>query len=265
MRLVPDPEHKQINYQTVATDFFAFDAYSENKDLSSGEILLKYQDQLKVVQTWSQSDFANGQARFEFTAQDYADAFGVPGFADGSRGGNFTFSPRVTLNDGRVYPDYVHISAQDSFLNIGTGPQGAANGAFTLKLNTSITCAPVDISGTYIVVSAKGTSTDDCCPGETEVSGNTVTVTRTNETTFDVSDLSGGLYFKWYEVYGITSPDDSPGTLSYNCSEVLIVDSPEPFGTIFQGGGTYDAGAGTITYSWFNGYADEGTVILQLQ
>jgi hypothetical protein len=265
MRLIADPAHNQINYQTVQTDFFAFDAYSENKDLSKVEIFLQYQNQRKLVQTWSPSDFASGFAHFEFTAQDYADLFGVPGFADGSRGGNFTFSPRVTLQDGRVYPSYVHVSAQDSFLNIGTGITGAANGAFTIGLNTAITCAPVDISGAYTVVSASGTSTDGCCPGVVEVSGNTVQVTSTSATTFTVSDLTGGLYFEWYDVYGITSPNQTPGNLSFNCAEVVIVNSPEPFGTTFQGGGTYDAATKRIEFSWINGFADEATIILERQ
>jgi hypothetical protein len=229
------------------------------------EIIAKYQNQQLVVANWSQSDFNDGVERFEFTAQDYADAFGVPGFADGSRGGNFIFSSRVTLNDGRVYPDYVHVSAQDSFLNIGTGIAGAANGAFTLALNTAITCAPVDISGAYTVISAEGASTDGCCPGVVEVSGNTVQVTATSETTFSVSDLTGGLYLEWYDVYGITSPNQTPGNLSYNCSEVLIVNSPEPFGTTFQGSGTYDAATRRIEFSWINGFADEATIILEKQ
>lgn len=265
MRLVVDPAHTQINFQTVETDFFAFDAYSENTDLASVEILVQYQDQVKVVETWSQSDFNDGQERFEYAAEDFATLFGIPGFADGSRGGNFIFSPRVTLNDGRVYPDYVVVSPQDSFLNLGTGITGAANGAFTVRLNTAITCAPVDISGSYTVVSATGTSTDGCCPGEVTVSGNTVVLTRTSETTFSISDITGGLYLEWYDVYGITSTEQTPGNLSYNCSEVLIVNSPEPFGTNFQGGGTYDAASNTITFSWVNGYADAATIILEKQ
>ena len=265
MRLVVDPEHVQINYQSVSTDYFAFDAYSENKDIDKVEFTVQYKESMKLFRTLGQSDFSTGKARIELHASEFADLFGVPGFADGSRGGNFTIRPFVYLTDGRIYPDYVVVSAQDSFLNVGTGPLGAANGAFTFKINTLITCAPVDISGTYVVVSSKGTSTDGCCPGEVEVSGDIVQVDATSPSTFTVSDITGGMYFEWYDVYGITAPEDSPGNLQFNCGEVLIVDSEEPFGTLFTGSGDYDAATGRITYSWTNGFADEGTVILQRQ
>ncbi len=203
--------------------------------------------------------------RLEFNASDLATWFGVPGFADGSRGGNFTLRPRVTLNDGRVYPSWIRISDTDSIYNIGTDITGSPNSAFTLQANTAILCPPVDISGTYTVVSATGTSTDGCCPGEVSISGNTVTVTPVagSVTNFRLSDITGGLYFEWYDVYGITAPEDSPGILVFNCNEVLIPNSPEPFGTAFSGGGTWDGTTSTITYTWTNGYADVGTVVLR--
>jgi hypothetical protein len=34
---------------------------------------------------------------------------------------------------------------------------------------------------------------------------------------------------------------------------------------VFQGDGLFDNAAGRITYSWSNGFADEGTVVLQKQ
>lgn len=265
MRLVVDPDHTQINFQTVTTDYFAADAYSENKDIDKVEITVQYQDQIKIMQTWSQADFEDGHARMEFDANDFATAFGVPGFVDASNGGNFAVRPIVYLTDGRIYPDYVIVSAQDSFLNVGTGPQGAANGAFTFQVNTAITCTPLDISGTYQVVSATGMSTDGCCPDETTVSGNIVEVVATSETVFSVSDITGGLYLEWYDVYGITAPEDSPGNLNFNCGEVTVVQTTEPFGTLVTGGGPYDSAAGRITYSWTNGYGDSATVILQRQ
>jgi hypothetical protein len=265
MRLVVDPAHPQINFATVSTDYFAMDAYSQNTDLSKVEITAQFQDQIVILQTLSQSDFVNGHARLEYDADDFATAFGVPGFSDASRGGNFALRPVVYLNDGRIYPDYVVVSAQDSFLNIGTGPLGAVNGAFTFRVNTAITCSPLDISGTYLVISSTGTSTDPCCPGEVSVNGNTVVLTSTGGSNFAVTDITGGLYFEWYDVYGITAPEDTPGTLNYNCGEVLIVNSPEPFGTAFSGTGLFDNTTGRITYTWTNGYADVGSVVLQRQ
>lgn len=267
MRIIVDPEHNQINYQTVTTDKFAFDAYSENTDLDKVDITATYKDQTATLATFSQSDFVNGKLRAEFTADDFADAFGVPGFTDGTSGGTFSIRPVVTLNDGRVYPSFVNVNDSVSFYNLATSIVGSspAAGAFTIQVITAITCSPLDISGDYLVVSATGTSTDGCCPGEVTVSGNIVHVTADNATIFSVSDITGGLYLEWYDVYGITAPEDSPGKLFYNCSEVNITNTIEPFGTGVSGGGPYDAATGTITYSWVNGYGDSATVTLRRQ
>jgi hypothetical protein len=90
-------------------------------------------------------------------------------------------------------------------------------------------------------------------------------VTAINPTTFEISDFTGGLYLEWYDVYGITAPEDSPGTLGYNCAEVNFTNTTEPFGTGVLGGGPYDVATGRMEYSWINGYGDQGTVILQKQ
>ncbi|MGB3080882.1 MAG: hypothetical protein WBB31_17505 [Saprospiraceae bacterium] len=268
LRLVLDPAHSFINSTTVSTDFIAFDAYSENKDLDHVDIVITYKGQDHLFKRYSQEDFSTGSVSGQFNGGDLASWFGIPGFADGSRGGNFLIHPIVTLDDGRIYPSFVHTSATDSILNIGTGPLGSVGtGAFTLQKGTAILCPPVDISGNYKVVSATGQSTDGCCPDVVTVSGNIVAINGLagSSTNFSVSDITGGLYFAWYAVYGITGPDDSPGEFLFNCNEVTIVNTQEPFGTAVQGEGVYDASAGTITYTWSNGFADTGTVILQKQ
>ena len=267
MRIVVDPDHSQINYQTVSTDYFAFDAYSQNTDLNTVEFSATYGGETKVFATFHQADFADGQVHVELNASDFATLFNNPGFVDGSGGGNFVIKPKVTLNDGRVYPGWVHLSATDSISNLATSIVGSSGvgGAFTIQVQTAITCPPLDISGTYIVESAVGTSTDGCCPEETTVSGNIVEVVALNATTFSITDITGGLYFEWYDVYGITSPADSPGFLAYNCQEVTVVNTIEPFETAVQGGGPYDPAAHRIVYTWFNGYGDTGTVTLVRQ
>lgn len=267
MRIVVDPDHSQINYATVSTDYFAFDAYSQNTDLNTVEFSATYGGETKVFATFHQADFADGQVHVELNASDFATLFNNPGFIDGSSGGNFVIKPKVTLNDGRVYPGWVHLSATDSISNLATSIVGSSGvgGAFTIQVQTAITCPPLDISGTYIVESAVGTSTDGCCPEETTVSGNIVEVVAENATTFRLTDITGGLYFEWYDVYGITSPSDSPGFLGYNCQEVTVVGTTEPFGTAVQGGGPYDPEAHRIVYTWFNGYGDQGTVTLVRQ
>jgi hypothetical protein len=268
LRVVIDPAHSVINSTSVATDFVAFTAYSENKDLDNVEIQIHYKNQVHVFGVYTQDDFADGQISGQFNGADLAGWFGVPGFADGSRGGNFTIRPKVTLDDGRIYPSFVHLSATDSIRNLGTGITGNNNtGAFTVQAPTAILCPPVNISGNYTVVSSSGTSTDGCCPGVVTVSGNTVAVTSVagSVTNFRLSDITGGLYFEWYDVYGITSPNQSPGFLLFNCNEVNVVNTVEPFGTAVQGEGLYDEDTGTLTYTWSNGFADQGTVVLQKQ
>jgi len=268
LRLVLDPDHSVINSTTVATDYVAFEAFSENKDLEYVDIIITYKDQDHVFARYTQEDFTDGFVSGQFNGSDLSTWFGVPGFADGSRGGNFTMHPVVALVDGRVYPGYIHLTSTDSILNIGTGPQGnQGTGAFTLQKGTAILCPPVDISGSYLVVSTTGTSTDGCCPGTVTVSGNTVTITALpgSLTNFNVSDITGGIYLEWYDVYGITSPEDSPGVFLFNCNEVTIVDTTEPFGSPVQGDGLYDATTKTITYTWSNGYGDSATVELRKQ
>jgi len=264
MRIIVDPDHRQINYQTVNVDYFAFDAYSENTDLASVEFSATYGSETKIFAIFHQSDFASGKVHIELDASDFATLFNNPGFIDGTSGGNFLIQPKVTLTDGRVYPGWVHLSATDSISNLATSIIGSSGsqGAFTIQVLTAITCPPLDISGTYVVESAIGMSTDGCCPDETTVSGDIVEVTADNATSFSLTDITGGLYFEWYDVYGITGPADTPGHLAYNCQEVNVANSPEPFGTTFQGSGTYDPAAHRIVYSWFNGYGDHGTVTL---
>lgn len=268
LRIVLDPAHNFIRSTNVTEDFVAFDAYSENDDLAQVEIRIHYKNQVHMFATYTQTDFADGVVSGQFNGADLASWFGIAGFADGTRGGNFQIRPRVTLNDGRVYPGFIHISATDSISNLGTGITGnSGTGAFTVQSPTSILCPPVDISGSYTVVSSRGSSTDGCCPGEVTVSGNTVVLTPVAGTNnqFNLNDIFGGIYFEWYDVYGITSPDDSPGRFLFNCNEVTITATLEPFGTAVQGEGLYDEANGTITYSWGNGYGDQGTIVLQKQ
>lgn len=262
-----DPAHSSINSTSVATDYIAFDVYSENQDLNKVELFIDYKTERHLLATLDQSHFNDGVEHFEFDGADLAAFFGIPGFADGSRGGNFFVRPRVTLNDGRVYPGFVHLNATDSISNLGTGITGnSATGAFTIQKLTPILCPPVNISGTYMVTSATGTSTDGCCPDPVALSGDIVTITPVagSTTNFVISDLTGGVYLEFYDVYGITSPDDTPGTVSFNCNEISF-NTPEPFQTSFVGEGFWDEATGTLTYTWTNGYADAGAVTLVRQ
>lgn len=124
----------------------------------------------------------------------------------------------------------------------------------------TFTCVS-DLAGSYSYVSS-GTSTDDCCTTPVVDLTGTVVLTEERPGVYLLNDFSGGLYFEWYDVYTITSPDDSPGFLEHICGEVNIIDTTEPYGTAVTGSGTYDDMTGVITYSWTNGYGDAGTITL---
>lgn len=265
LRIIVDPMHNGIFTDKIATDYLGFDMYSSNKDLSLVELYATKSGEKKLMKSFTQSDFdANqGKLRVELRAADFATAFGDPGLGNGTKVGNFTFNPLVKLNDGRIYPAYVKLSAKDSFLNLAPSINGAAASSFTLAFNSFITCPPVDISGDYEVIEARGKSTDGCCPKEVILKGNTVKITRLTASTFKLSDLTGGLYFDWYDVYGITKPDDSPGEIAFSCNEVFIQNSPEPFGDKFAGKGLFNAEDKSIIYDFTNGYGDAGKIILK--
>lgn len=272
LRLVLTPGHDNIQSTEVATDYIEFTAYSQNTDLSSVEIYIHYKNQRHLFATYSQADFNDGSVTGQFDGADLAGWFGVPGFGDGSRGGNFTLRPRVTLNDGRVYPGWVHLTDTDSISNLGTGITGNNNsGAFTISRGTAILCPPVDISGNWLVVSSEGTSTDPGVdPQFRSISGAVIAITPVsgNPQLFNVSDVTGGIYFDWYAtVYpdDVTSPAASAGKFMFNCNEINIVQTTELFGASVTGEGLYDAGAQTLTYFYQNGWGDYAEIVLQKQ
>lgn len=120
---------------------------------------------------------------------------------------------------------------------------------------------PSALAGVYTSLTS-GSSTDGCCPNpEVDFPGE-VTLTKLSDGRYQISDFSAGLYFKWYEVYGITSVNQSPGKLLDVCGNLSFYDTQEPFATAITGTGSVDSGTGVITYSWENGYGDKGTVKL---
>lgn len=267
LRVIIDPAHTGIFTDKIATDYLAFDIYSQNKDLADVQLFVTRGTERKLAKSFTQNDFnsGNGHIRVELKASDFATIFNDPGLGNGSKVGNFTFNPLVKLNDGRIYPQFIKVSATDSILNLAPSINGAASSSFTTAFNSFITCPAVDISGNYKVEDATGTSTDPCCTKVTTVSGNIVKITKVTNSSFALSDFSGGLYFDWYDVYGIEKPEDSPGEFSFSCNQVTIQRTTEPFGEAVQGTGVYDPATKTITYDWENGYGDKGKVKLVKQ
>lgn len=128
-----------------------------------------------------------------------------------------------------------------------------------------VTC-PSDLAGTYSAATT-GTSTDGCCPGEVTTTS-TVTLTDLGGGSYLISDWSGGIYFAWYEIYGITAAFVNGGGLNGNITDVCGTISGsfgEPFGTGITLTGSVNEASGVITYSWVNGYDDQATVVLTPQ
>ncbi|MCB9080321.1 MAG: hypothetical protein H6555_01250 [Lewinellaceae bacterium] len=118
------------------------------------------------------------------------------------------------------------------------------------------------IQGTY-TATFTGSSTDSCCPGALS-GGATVTLTRTGDGKYTISDWSAGYYLKYYGVYGIDATTNMSTTLLDVCGKIVINQFVEPFGESCSGSGTINDD-GSITYSWENGYGDKGTVTLVKQ
>ncbi len=131
----------------------------------------------------------------------------------------------------------------------------------TKTLNVAVSC-PSTLAGDYDVT-AVGTSTDVCCPDETTVTG-VVTLTSNGGGKYGISDWSGGLYLEWYDIYGITATSNE-GEIEDICDVITLLDDTEPFGETLEASGSVDPATGIITYSWSNGYGDQGTVTMTPQ
>jgi hypothetical protein len=139
--------------------------------------------------------------------------------------------------------------------NSGTFQSGSA-----LVINAS---CPSDIGGEY-TANTTGQSTDGCCPNPVTIETD-VTLTDNGGGSYTLSDFSCGLYFAWYEVYGISELMQTDGTLSIPIIDVcneLTGTVGEPFGTPVNLAGSLDPATGEITFSWTNGYDDGGTTTL---
>lgn len=163
---------------------------------------------------------------------------GLVDFGEIEIGDVFGFTFRSQMDDGRV---------------ITSAP----------SVNAVVSCVS-DLAGTYDGV-ASGQSTDGCCPDPVTGIEKEIIVTSTGDGTYTISDFSGGLYFEWYEVYGITVDFPLPANIRDVCNDITIFNSSEPFGTAVTGGGSVDPSTGVITINWTNGYDDEGTVVLTPQ
>lgn len=147
------------------------------------------------------------------------------------------------------------------------GPDNTNTASHTLTI-VDDDCPIIPIGGTYASVS-RGTSTDGCCTDEITGFQSEISITDNGDGTFTLNDFSGGIYLEWYDVYGLTSQNQSPATFliddPVNNTIAFVDGSGEPFGESLSATGTYDPCTGNISYSWKNGWGDEGDVNLSLK
>lgn len=124
----------------------------------------------------------------------------------------------------------------------------------------TFTC-PSAIAGEYTTVTT-GQSTDGCCPDQVVDFPSTVTLVEERPGVYAISDFSAGLYFEWYDVYGVASTADTPGKIEHVCNNVNIIETTGVFNSTITGTGTIDEATGVITYSWSNGFGDTGLVVM---
>jgi len=159
----------------------------------------------------------------------------------------------VSLDDVAV-GDVVQLSFETN-TSTGTFKSGE-----TLDIPAS---CPSSLAGDYTSTTS-GTSTDGCCPG-TFTAERDITLTEVSGGVYTVSDFSAGLYFDWYEVYGITAANETDGALNAQLTDIcgdITGTGTEPFGTAIAITGSVDASTGVITYTWTNGFDDTGSVVM---
>lgn len=134
-----------------------------------------------------------------------------------------------------------------------------SNNFFTgepLSINVTRDC-PSDLAGTYSVLSS-GQSTDPAAPDPVVDLPYTVTLTKTGDNTYSVSDIFAGVYIDWYcEAYGLCA--ETEGSFTDVCGS-LSSSFTEPFGEAASISGTNN-GDGTLTVTFQNAYGDTATSV----
>lgn len=157
-------------------------------------------------------------------------------------------------------PDFLELG--DRFVlsyRISTPDAGYESAYFT---TVAVSC-PSALGGTYSV-SSDGQSTDGCCPDPAVGVTTDVTVTDDGNGNYTISDITGGLWLHWYNVYGITG--GVPGKFNDVCNNLTIFGTSEPFGSAISGTGSVDPESGVITIEWLaDSWGDVGTMTLTPQ
>jgi hypothetical protein len=264
VRVVIDPDNTFLDFSDITNAKFIFDAYTENTDLESVIFYLSYYD-LSADSTFEELPIVFDQfpqQHYEYTSQQLADLFGLPGGINDLDGGDlFNFRTEAITTDGRKYPDTVLSGLPQESLNVNPNIiNSSATTSFTSTFNTFVGC-PSNLEGTYTAV-VNATSTDGCstCGPAVDLTS-TITFTRTGPTNYSLTNFASGAFDYWYcPAYGLCASDtfDPLGaSLLDICDNVTL--SAGYWGC--TGTGTVDPNTGVITISWENVYGDAGTTV----
>lgn len=257
LRVVPDPNNSFIDFTDLENSAYAFDVYSINTNLEKVEFLVSYYDISEdsnytevVAETLTQADFENAQPRVEFSAEDLATMFNLPGGAEDLGGADlFNFRTVVTLTDGRKF------EAANSAPSITAG----TNASFTAIFQTFVGgCeSNLDFSGTWTGVTPAG-------PFGPSFSNPSVEIKPIEGKPgfYSISDISGGGYFGCCASSGfnLNQPvqiEDICGTLFIRTStgsQVAITTSAANG----AGPGSFDGVSDSFVMPWYdssNGFA----------
>jgi hypothetical protein len=158
----------------------------------------------------------------------------------------FNFRQVLNLKDGHSY------TTTNTGLDVLAGPFYSA--PFT---NGVAVVCPSTIEGTYSVVSS-GVDQISGAPHDGITATVTLTHTSPGSTSYDVDDMSAGVFAELYVSYG--SPDKVAYVMSEACGKLIIEAGDDGWGDIFSGSGTVNDD-GTLTVNWKTNYGDKWTAI----
>lgn len=220
-------------------------------DIASMDIVLFYKKASgEVYKGIFKEDQTTFPASYTISQNDIYAAFDeINAATDFEIGDQLTVTADLTLGNGRV------IEMWNAEGTPNYGGHLSVTASFTPIQSYNVAC-PSDLAGTYSVLTTATSTDTGPTPAENPITNfpYNVTITADGGGSYTISDAFGGVYFLWYDIYGITG--DEEGTFSDVCG-VISGTFPEPFGTDVVYDGTVNSD-GTLTIHWINGYGDEG-------
>ena len=172
------------------------------------------------------------------------------------------YAKEIYLNDGRVISTKkIKVKAKTASGNDtlvykefpALTQDIAAADVFTQEIRYYVAC-PSSIEGTYTVVSSGKAPGMDATSEFTYE--NDITIARTGDFEYIISDFSGGLYKKWYSVYGA---GEIEGTILELCGSIVANGIVDPWDEQFSvTASSIDPGTGVITVEWVTTYGEVG-------